>query len=360
MNRFTVKPIYVLNLALQGGGAHGAFTWGVLDRLLAETDIGYGTITGTSAGALNAVALAAGFARGGHEAARGTLAALWDAVTQVAEPDFMKFNPFFASFSRAAALATFGGAFAPNELNPLGFNPLKRILEEHIDFDALRRPTAPDVRVTATEVETGLARHFSGSSVTLDAVLASACLPMVQAAVMIDDIPYWDGGFSANPDLMGPILDGRSEDTLIVEINPLFRPGVPKTARDIADQVNHITFNAPYLRDLSLINALRDLPDGLERSQLSRLLLKRFVAKDKGLAAQAKRHRFHLISAGDATATLDVKTKAAPDQALIASLKAQGFKAASRWLRLHKDSIGNTETIDLTAHLAKAEKARMP
>jgi NTE family protein len=354
----TTAPKVRLNLALQGGGAHGAFTWGVLDRLLAEADITYGMVTGTSAGAVNAVALASGLAKGGNEVARETLERVWLAVVAEAEPDFLKLNPFFATWSRAAAKATLGGTFAPQDFNPFGLNPLKRILGEAIDFSVFGAAATLDVRIAATEVETGLAHHFSGSAITLDAVLASTCLPTLQSAVEINGVPYWDGGFSSNPDLLAPIVEGKSEDTLIVEINPLVREGTPRTARDIASQVNHITFNAPYLRDIALINALRELPDGLKKSSIARMLIRRFVATDEGLAAQSKRHRFHMISGGEVTARYDAETKALPDESVVLSLKEDGRKAASRWLKANRALIGKAETVNLVQHLARAEKAR--
>src|SRR5688572_32902032 len=191
-----------LNLALEGGGAHGAFTWGVLDRLLQDATLDIAWISATSAGAVNAVALASGLIEDGRDGARAKLRAVWEAVAKAGVPDLVRLNPWLAGLSRSNALAQVASMFSPYELNPLGFDPLRKLLEAHIDFAALREHAGPELLIAATALSTGHARLFRRSEITVEAVLASACLPMLHHAVTIDGQAYWDGGFSANPDLV--------------------------------------------------------------------------------------------------------------------------------------------------------------
>ena len=250
-----------LNLALQGGGAHGAFTWGVLDQLLLDEMTAVGWVSGTSAGALNAVALAHGLANGGRAVARETLEAVWSDVEASGVPDFLSLNPLLLSFTRATQ-TNLNGLLSPYSFNPLGFDPLRTILEKRVDFDAIRRNKAVRVSVAATDVSTGKARIFSGEELTIEAVLASACLPTLHHAVMIGGRAYWDGGFSANPDVLSLALESPVHDTLIVLLNPLLAPEVPLTAREIEDRVNTITFNQPLLRDIDTIVRAKTMQPG--------------------------------------------------------------------------------------------------
>ena len=191
-----------LNLALQGGGAHGAFTWGVLDRLLDEADIEIGWISGSSAGAINAVAMAAGLADGGRAGGRARLRAVWDAVIDSGVPELLRLNPFLAGLSRSQTMGQIGSMFSPYDFNPMGFDPLRKLLEAHIDFAKLRKLPGPELLIAATDVATGRARHFRRHELTIEAVLASTCLPQVHHTIEIDGRAYWDGGYSANPDLV--------------------------------------------------------------------------------------------------------------------------------------------------------------
>lgn len=324
-----------LNLALQGGGAHGAFTWGVLDRLLDEADLEPGWLSGTSAGAVNAVAVASGLARGSRDAARDTLRAIWEGVIEAGVPDLLRLNPLLYGISRSAAVGQVASLFSPYELNPLGFDPLRKLLTEHVDFDAIRRHDAGELLIAATDVATGRVRLFLRRELTVECVLASACLPTVHHAIEIEGRAYWDGGFSANPEVLGLALASPVEDTLIVQLNPVARTRMARTARDIAADVNRITFNQPFLRDIAEIVALR------------REAHRRWLLPSRGRAARLARHRFHLIDAGRHTGTLAPESKMRPDRALLAALHAAGRDEARRWLGRHRDAIGRRETVDL-------------
>ncbi len=246
-----------LNLALEGGGAHGAFTWGVLDRLLEEETLEFGWISATSAGAVNAVALAAGLAEGDRASARAKLRAVWEAVAKTGVPDLLRLNPLLASISRSNAMAQMATLFSPYDFNPLGFDPFRKLLEAHVDFARLRASRGPELLVAATDVATGRPRLFRRKEIMVEAVLASACLPTLHHAVTIEGQAYWDGGFSANPDLLTLARESPVGDTLIVKLNSGEARGVPMTAREIAARVNSITFNQPMLRDVELIETVR-------------------------------------------------------------------------------------------------------
>lgn len=340
MKWFRRKPKR-LNLALQGGGAHGAFTWGVLDQLLLDEMTAVGWVSGTSAGALNAVALGHGLANGGRQVARETLEAVWGEVEASGVPDFLSLNPLLLSFTRASPMANLNGLMSPYSFNPLGFDPLRTILERHVDFDAIRRNTSVRVSVAATDVSTGKARIFSGDELTIEAVLASACLPTLHHAVMIEGRAYWDGGFSANPDVLSLALESPVKDTLIVLLNPLLAPEVPLTAREIEDRVNTITFNQPLLRDIDTIVRAKTMQPG-------------WFAPRQTALARLKRHRFHLIEAGAHTAQLGAETKVIPDRAVLRQLYMGGVLEAERWLGLHGRSVGRRGTVSLQDHFSGA------
>jgi NTE family protein len=322
-----------INLALQGGGAHGAFTWGVIDRLLDEASLDFAWLSGTSAGAVNAVALAAGLAEGGRAGARDKLRQIWDAVHEAGVADLLRLNPFLYGLSRSSQVGQVAGLFSPYEFNPLGFDPLRRLLSAHIDFDRLRRFDEIELLIAATDVETGRARLFRRHEISIEAVLASACLPTVHHAVEIDSRAYWDGGFSANPDLVNLAAESPVRDTIIVQISGVSKSGVPRSARDIAFDVNRITFNQPLLRDIELIEAARQAGRGW-RSRGGRL---------GRLAA----HRFHQIEAGRYTGSLSPESKLRPDRELLAFLRNAGRSETHKWLDRHLRDIGRRATVDL-------------
>lgn len=332
-----------VNLALQGGGAHGAFTWGVLDRLLEEEEIGIAEISATSAGALNAVALKAGWVAGGRDGARQALARLWDAVSGqtglVGEELRGWFAPFapplamieaFASANPAYQMAkSVTGALSPYEAG-LGHNPLQTLLDT-IDWDAIRAEEGPKLHVAATNVRSGKIRVFAGAKITGDAVLASACLPTLFRAVEIDGEAYWDGGYMGNPALF-PLYGSDSADVIIVHINPILRPEVPRSAEEIANRINEISFNATLLREMRAID---------------------FVARlmDEGRLPEDQFRRLNIHSiADDATMVqLGVATKVSPSPALVLRLFEAGQTAMSGFLEAHRDSLGQRSSCDLRA-----------
>lgn len=342
-----------INLALQGGGVHGAFTWGVLDALLEDAEISYSWVSATSAGAVNAAALACGLAAGGAKGAQTKLQAVWEAVESAGVPDLLRFNPFLIGLARTASLQGMAGLLSPYDFNPLGFDPLRRLLEAHIDFDLIRESSPVELLIAATDISNGRAHLFRRPEITIEAVLASACLPTLHHAAVIGDRAFWDGGFSANPDLLTLVRDSPVEDTLIVLLNPLKHSETPRAASEIADRVNSITFNQPLLRDIEVIVGAKEVKSG-------------WLQRSSGQIEQLKRHRFHLIEAGKYTAGLSAETKIKPDKGLLNFLHEAGRIEAMKWLERHRASIGREQTVDLRqrflgrAHAASdADDARL-
>jgi NTE family protein len=331
-----------LNLALEGGGAHGAFTWGALDRLLQDETLDIAWISAASAGAVNAVALAAGLLEDGRDGARARLRAVWEAVAKAGVPDLVRLYPWLAGLSRSSALAQVASMFSPYDFNPLGFDPLRKLLEAHIDFAALRRHAGPELLIAATHLSTGHARLFRRKEITVEAVLASACLPMLHHAVTIGGQAYWDGGFSANPDLVTLGRESPVADTLIVKLSAIDQNGVPTSAREIAGRVSQITFMQPMLRDVEVIAAVR------RNHSPSRWLPSKSTAD-----ARLARHRFHLIEAGRFTGGLAPESKAKPDIELLTYLFGAGRDETEKWLARHRASLGRTETVDLEARFLR-------
>ncbi|MFZ1104671.1 MAG: patatin-like phospholipase family protein [Hyphomicrobiaceae bacterium] len=331
-----------LNLALEGGGAHGAFTWGALDRLLEDETLDIAWISATSAGAVNAVALAAGLLEDGRDGARAKLRAVWEAVAKAGVPDLVRLNPWLAGLSRSNALAQVASMFSPYDFNPLGFDPLRKLLEAHIDFAALRKHAGPELLIAATHLSTGHARLFRRNEIIVEAVLASACLPTLHHAVTIDGQAYWDGGFSANPDLVTLGRESPVADTLIVKLSALDQNGVPTGAREIAGRVSQITFMQPMLRDVEVIAAVR-------RNHRH----SRWMAPKSPADARLALHRFHLLEAGRFTGALAPESKAKPDIELITYLFAAGRSETEKWLARHRDSLGRKETVDLGARFLR-------
>lgn len=326
------KITKTVHLALQGGGAHGAFTWGVLDALLMDGRLDFAGISGTSAGALNAVALAHGWAlaeaakEDPHEGARASLARLWTKIMNLGAA-----SQGTTQLTRLMLGALPGALtkFSPYQINPLDYNPLRKLIEEEIDFDRLGRLKSPRVFVAATEVETGRAEVFSGRRLSAQAVMASACLPQLFQAPEINGNLYWDGGYSANPAL-GPLVEmPESSDILLVQINPLKRPGKPTSAAEIADRVGDLTFNASLIaqmRTIALINELVErglAPDGLQPIHV------------------------HRIDGGAALAEMPASSKVAPQPATVEKLFALGQRSAQRWLKRSFDALGERSSVNL-------------
>jgi NTE family protein len=262
-----------VNLALQGGGSHGAFAWGVLDRLLEDGRIKIEGISATSAGAMNATVLAYGLAEGGTEGARSALAFFWRNIAEAARTSPLQPSPLdrllhnhWLDFSPAfQMLDLMTRVFSPYQLNPLNINPLRDVLVQSVDFEQLRRCSSAKLFLSATNVRTGKVKIFNTSEITPDAVLASACLPFLFQAVEIDGEAYWDGGYMGNPAIFPLIYECVSTDVVIVHINPLARPDVPRTSGEIMNRINEISFNSSLMREARY--RLRHAPDREGRGQ---------------------------------------------------------------------------------------------
>jgi len=335
-----------VNLALQGGGAHGAFTWGVLDRLLEDEELEISWVSATSAGAVNAVAVASGLSEGGKSSARAKLRSVWEAVHQAGVPDLLRLNPFLYGLSRAP-LAQMASLWSPYEFNPLGFDPLRRLLSESIDFEKLRNSSPIELLIAATEVATGRSRIFRRKELTVEAVLASSCLPTLHHAVEIDGVSYWDGGFSANPDIKTLAMESPVEDTLIVQLNSLVRPGLPTGVREISLHANRLAFNAPLIREIELIETVRECWQGR-------------IGGPRGRYGKLATHRFHLIEAGRYTGALSPDSTMKPDWQLLSYLFNAGRDEAGKWLSRHRASIGRRSTVDLKERFLTVERACDP
>jgi len=325
-------------LALQGGGSHGAFTWGVLDRLLEDETIEIIGVTGTSAGAMNAVALANGLLKGGPEQARKGLRDFWEAVGKM--PGFASLLWPMSGEDHARlrleqtppyiAWDLLSRNLSPYDLNPMNFNPLRGPLTELIDFDRLRAEKDFLVMVCATNVLTSRRRVFGNEDISVDAVLASACLPQVFPAVVIDGEPYWDGGFAGNPAMVGLIRKLPNCDLVIVRIDPIIRVTVPRSPREIHDRVTEVGFNTTFWMELSAIGViLKFVEEGLlDRERFGRIL-------------------FHVIEASSELEKIASSTKLDNSPAFLEFLFNLGRDTADSWLALHGEEIGRRSTIDL-------------
>jgi len=333
-----------INLALQGGGSHGALTWGVLDRLLEDDRLQIAEISGTSAGAMNAIVLADGYERGGRDGARAALEAFWRAISEAAMFSPLQRSPLDRMLGRysldhsPAFLMAEGlsRVFSPYQLNPLGLNPLRDVLEAQVDFDNVNRCRAIAVHVTATHVRTGRARIFSRGEVTLDSVMASACLPQLYPAVIIDGEAYWDGGYSANPALMPLVASPASPDIVVVQINPIVRHSEPVSAREIINRVNEISFNTALIKELRAIALMQQMLDANAGK----------VGLDLGAAA---RTFVHLIHTDTEVQDLAASSKMNAEWSYLRMLFDRGRNWAENWLDQHFDSIGKASSFDLEA-----------
>ncbi len=340
-----------INLALQGGGAHGAFTWGVLDYLLEDGRLAIEGLSGTSAGALNAVICMDGLARGGPAEARKRLADFWRAVSidgrlpliqrRIVER-LLTFMPLEGTPVQAW-FDVMSRYFSPYDLNPLNINPLRDVIERFVDFDAVRRCTDVQLFVSATNVITGRLRIFSREKMSVDVVMASAALPLVFQAVTVDGAPYWDGGYMGNPMIFPFFRYTTTEDVLIVQINPVERREVPTSARDIMNRINEITFNSSLLAEYRAIEFVARL---IDQGRLPR-----------GLGpGQYRRINAHRIVLGDGQKAYSADTRLSTDYDFFRMLHTNGRRAARRFLDEHFDDIGVRSTFDLRAE-AQAEWA---
>jgi NTE family protein len=335
------KPVLV-DLALQGGGSHGAFTWGVLDRLLEEPWIKIEAISGTSAGAMNAAVLADGWSRDGADGARAALDAYWRRVSRAAAFSPLRRSPLERLMGRwtldtspfYVAMGLMSRMFSPYDLNPMGFNPLRQVLAQSIDFERL--VTSPiKLFITATNVHTGRGHIFRNAEITPDVLLASACLPTMFQAVEIGGEPYWDGGFAGNPTITPLIRESDAHDTILVQINPRERLDTPKTAGDILDRLNEISFNAPLMKELRMIALLRQAAD-----------------PGSGEGARWAKMRTHRIMT-DKLIEFGASSKMNAEWEFLAMLKVEGRKSADEFLASHGEDVGSKSSADLDILLSE-------
>lgn len=327
-----------INLALQGGGAHGAYTWGVLDRLLEDERLEVEAISGTSAGAMNAAVFADGMGRGGRPEARRALDAFWANVSEAARTGPLQPSPFdhYASgwnLDHSAAFVAFDmltRMLSPYQLNPMNLNPLRGALVKSVDFRRLEGCRAVKLFISATNVKTGKVRIFQSGEITPDVLLASACLPFLFQAVTIDGDPYWDGGYMGNPAIFPLIYGSESPDVVIVQINPLGCDRVPTTATEIMNRVNEISFNSSLMREMRAISFVTDLVDA---GQLD--------------SNTYKRINVHWIEAERQMKGLGVSSKLNARMDFLLHLKAIGREVADTWIAAHFDAIGQRSTIDI-------------
>ncbi len=335
------RPLLV-DLALQGGGSHGAFTWGVLDRLLEEPWIKIEAISGTSAGAMNAAVLVDGWSRDGADGARTALDAYWRRVSRAAAFSPLQRSPLERLTGRWTldtspaylAFDLMSRIFSPYDLNPMGLNPLRQVLAESIDFERL--VTSPiKLFITATNVHTGRGRIFRNSQITPDVLLASACLPTMFQAVEIEGEPYWDGGFAGNPTITPLIRESDARDTILVQINPQESRKTPRTAGDILDRLNEISFNSPLMKELRMIALLRQAAD-----------------PGQGEGARWASMRTHRIMT-DRLAEFGASSKLNAEWEFLTMLKAEGRKSATDFLTNHGADLGSKSSADLDVLLAE-------
>lgn len=341
-----------IDIALQGGGAHGAFTWGVLDRLLEDERLHIDGISGTSAGAMNAVVLADGFAHGGGaDGARDALRAFWKAVSDTSQFSPLQRTPLDRLMGRWSLdaspgymlLQLAGTLISPYEFNPLNINPLRDLLARLIDFERVRACDRLKLFISATNVRTGKAHIFRREELDADKVMASACLPQMFQAVEIDGEAYWDGGYMGNPALFPLIDETDAHDLVIIQINPVVRNELPRSAAEIMNRLNEITFNASLVREISSV-----------------LLLKRLVDEEHVDRVRYTDMRLHRISAEPELLRLSVSSKLNAEWEFLEYLHQVGYQAAGEWLALNFDKIGETSTLDLSeiffAELSESER----
>jgi NTE family protein len=337
----TAREPVLVDFALQGGGSHGAYTWGVLDRLIEEPWLRIEAISGTSAGAMNAALAADGWMQGGAEGARAALDAYWRRVSHAAAFSPLQRSPLDRLMGRwtldtspaYVVMDLMARVLSPYDLNPLGFNPLRDILADSINFGRLAR--APiKLFITATNVRTGRGRIFRNAEITADVLLASACLPTMFQAIEIDDDPYWDGGYAGNPTLTPLVRESDAHDIILVQINPRERPDRPRTANEVLNRLNEISFNSPLMKELRMIALLHQVAD-----------------PGHGEGARWAGMRTHRIMS-DALADFGASSKLNAEWEFVSLLKEEGRKCADAFLTAHGEDVGKQSTADFDVLLA--------
>ncbi|MCJ2182776.1 patatin-like phospholipase family protein [Novosphingobium sp. 1949] len=338
----TVSREVGLDLALQGGGAHGAFTWGVLDRLLEEERIWISALSGASAGAINAAVFASGLVTGGREGAGRALEAFWKAIHRSgreAGPLLPMMEAFPMAFEAISAMWSnmFGNVAMPSspEMGARAQDLLREVLEAHVDFAALRSDAAPRLFLSATDVRTGSARIFENREMAPEVLLASACLPLLFPPVTIDGVDYWDGGYSANPPIFPLVQNSPNDDLMLVTINPMSREETPRVAADISNRLTELSFNQTLIKDMR----------GLVMIQNEVGLL----TFGKGLLARLRKLRVHEIHDEATLAAMPAGSKMTPLWELLQQLHKAGYEAADGWVGRHGEDLGR----HTTAYLAE-------
>jgi NTE family protein len=330
-----------VNLALQGGGAHGAFAWGVLDKLMEDGRIEIEGISATSAGAMNATVLASGFAAGGREGARKALTDFWRRIAQAAsasplQPSLLDrmtqnhgldFSPAFQTFDLLVRI------FSPYQFNPMNFNPLQHIVEQSVDFAHLR-DSPIKLFLNATNVRSGKVRLFRNAEITPAAVMASACLPLMFQAVEIDGESYWDGGYMGNPAIFPLIYECQSADVVVVHINPIARLEVPKTAAEILNRIDEISFNSSLMREMRAV-----------------AFVTRLIDEGKIKEGSMKRMLVHSIAAEDFMQKLGVNSKMNADWDFLTHLRDAGRSCAGEWLAANFQHLAERSSTDFELYL---------
>jgi NTE family protein len=330
----------LVDLALQGGGSHGAFTWGVLDRLLEEPWLEIDGISGTSAGAMNAAVLADGYLKGGPEGARAALEKFWRRVSDAARFSPLRRGPLDVILGRwtldsspiYVAMDLMSRLVSPYQMNPQGKNPLREILADLVDFERLKQSSI-NLYITATNVRTGRGHVFKNGTITPDVLLASACLPTMFQAIEIDGESYWDGGYSGNPTITPLVRECRSQDTILVTINPIERKETPRSASEILNRLNEVSFNAVLLKELRMMALLRQVADPGDAE-----------------GAQWAGMRIHRVGS-DMLTELGASSKLNAEWQFFQLLRAEGRRAAQVFLEMHALDLGNRSTLDIDALL---------
>ncbi len=339
-SRKSVKSRKRINLALQGGGAHGAFTWGVLDRILEDGRLEIDAISGTSAGAMNAVALANGYTEGGANGAREKLESFWKSMSNAAKSSPIKRGPIDVMMGNWSLDQSWGyhtmnamsRMFSPYQLNPLNMNPLRDVLESCVDFSCVQSCSSIKLYISATNVETGKVKVFDSHCLTSDMVMASACLPNIFQAVLIDGVPYWDGGYMGNPALFPFHTGSNCADIAVIQINPVERKGIPRTPNEIQNRINEIAFNSSLLKELRAID-----------------FVDRLIDEGKLDEGHYRRQRIHIIENQDALIPLGASSKMNAEWAFLIHLRDLGRDTATQWLDTLYRHVGERSTVNLRA-----------
>lgn len=334
-----------INLALQGGGAHGAFTWGVLDAILEDGRLHIDGLSATSAGAMNAVVYAYGKMRGGADGARQALHDYWYDLASTGKI----YSPVRMNSSEEQALGwgeaeesfsyymfdSFTRMFSPYQFNPLNINPLKEVLLRHVDFDQLKFCNSVKLFISATNVRTNRIKIFNNNEMSVDAVMASACLPTLFQAVEVNGEFYWDGGYMGNPAIFPLFYKTDTDDMMVIHINPIERNEVPKEPKDILNRVNEISFNSSLLREFRAI------------AFVQKMLEEGWIKDEFRDCITHKRFFMHSIRADEVMKHYSLASKYAPNWEFLQTLHEQGRQTAKSWLDAHYNDIGKRSTVDL-------------